>query len=183
VTAGFDHTRGWVPARAAADALARLTAELPWSQPEVRVFGRSSPTPRLVCAMGDAPYSYSGVRHVPAPWHPVADLLRARLEYALGARFNTCLANLYRDGTDSIGWHSDDEPELGPEPVIASLSLGAARTFAVRARDGAERASFELGSGDLVVMRGRAQADYQHSVPRRLRVREPRLNLTFRLVR
>ena len=95
--------------------------------------------------------------------------------------FNSCLANLYRDGSDSMGYHSDDEPELGPRPTIASISLGARRNFALRHRVSRQRWTWSLGEGDLLVMRAEAQSDYAHAVPKTAKPVGPRMNLTFRV--
>lgn len=159
--------------------------ELAWASTTVRVFGRTMPAPRLTCWYGDAgaTYGYSGHAHNPAPMPPLLAVLRDALEHATGARFNSCLGNLYRTGWDSVGWHADDEPELGPEPVIASLSFGAERTFRVRAGTSGPSTAVVLRHGDLLVMRGRAQTDYQHSIPKTERPVGPRVNLTFRLIK
>ncbi len=110
--------------------------------------------------------------------------LRDRLRKELGVPFNSVLANLYRDGRDAMGWHSDDEPELGAEPVIASLSLGAARRFVLRRRDDhAVKQTLVLAPGSLLVMRGACQRDWQHALPRTAKPVGPRLNLTFRHIR
>ena len=163
--------------------LDRLTAEVAWEQHEITLFGRTVPTPRLTAWMGDAAYAYSGVVNEPAPWPPTLAALRERLNTELGTRLNSCLANLYRDGTDSMGYHSDDEPELGSEPIIASVSLGARRRFVLRHRVTRERWTWELGAGDLLVMRDESQRDYAHAVPKTTRPVGPRMNLTFRHLR
>jgi alkylated DNA repair dioxygenase AlkB len=163
--------------------LAELTASLPWSQPEIRIFGRKVPVPRLQVWIGDADahYRYSGLDNRPLGWTPLLLDIRRRVEESCHHRFNSVLANLYRDGNDSNGWHSDDEPELGVEPVIASLSLGATRRFLMRRRDDHEcKVEIALEHGSLLLMWGRSQADWQHTVPKQLRVGLPRLNLTFR---
>jgi len=186
IPACFQHVSGWLDApdqklhRGTFDSLANW---LPWRQETIRAYGREHAVPRMTAWFGDAPYTYSGVRHDPAPMPGTIDVIRRRLEDELGARFNTCLANLYRGGHDSVAWHSDDEPELGTDPVIASVSLGAVRTFAIReARtDDPMRWTFPLGHGDLLVMRGESQRLYQHSVPKTARPVLPRINLTFRL--
>ena len=138
------------------------------------------PTPRLTAWMGDHAYRYSGLTNEPQPWPPALATLRDRLSEELGAPFNSCLANLYRDGSDSMGYHADDEPELGPQPVIASISLGARRRFALRHRTSRQRWTWELGEGDLLVMSGESQRDYLHAVPKTARPVGPRMNLTFR---
>ena len=158
----------------------QLQADITWEQPEITLFGRTVPTPRLTAWMGDAAYRYSGIVNEPIPWPSALAAVRERLKRELGVGFNSCLANLYRDGSDSMGFHSDDEPELGPEPTIASISLGARRRFVLRHRVSGERWSWDLGEGDLLVMRDESQRDYAHAVPKTTRVIGPRMNLTFR---
>lgn len=122
-----DYHPGWVPDPD--PLLSHLTEVITWERHDITLFGRTVPTPRLTAWMGDAPYAYSGVVNQPAPWPPALDDLRRQLSVELGTEFNSCLANLYRDGSDSMGFHSDDEPELGPQPTIASVSLGSRRRF------------------------------------------------------
>jgi alkylated DNA repair dioxygenase AlkB len=164
---------------------ARLLAEVPWERHVLRLFGRAVAAPRLSCWIGDpeACYAYSGVRFAPKPWTPALVELRREVERLCGDVYNSVLCNLYRDGRDCMGWHSDDEPELGPSPAIASLSLGAPRRFRLRhRRDSRIGAVLELTSGDLLRMAGATQMNYRHDLPRSRRVTEPRINLTFRLV-
>jgi alkylated DNA repair dioxygenase AlkB len=161
----------------------QLTETLPWSIHRIRLFGRWVDSPRLSCWIGDpqAVYRYSGQTFAPHPWTQALAALRDRLREELGVPFNSVLANLYRDGRDAMGWHSDDEPELGAEPVIASLSLGAARRFVLRRRDDhAVKQTLVLEPGSLLVMRGACQRDWQHALPRTARPVGPRINLTFR---
>ena len=172
----------WLPA-AEADALfAALTAAIPWERHRLRLFGCEIDAPRLSCWIGDpgAAYTYSRVRFDPRPWPPALATLRTRLEIACGARFNSVLANLYRDGRDSMGWHSDDEPELGPDPLIASISLGGVRRFRLRARDGGAGRSLELAHGSLLLMSGATQRLYRHDLPKTRTQVTTRINLTFR---
>jgi len=179
------------PPELTAPALERhLREDLPWQQPLLRLHGREHPTPRLCCWFADpgCSYRYSGQQHLPLPWTPPLQRLRALLESHLGCRFNAVLANRYRDGDDAMGWHADDEPELVAEAPIASLSLGASRTLRFRphprgAAAGAPPLALELADGDLLVMDPPTQRHWQHALPRRRRVRCERLNLTFRLVR
>jgi alkylated DNA repair dioxygenase AlkB len=169
-----------------ADALLHeLTIAIAWEQHRVRLFGRTLPAPRLSCWIGDpgAAYTYSRVRFTPRPWPSALQALRARLQHDCGTRFNSVLANLYRDGRDAMGWHSDDEPELGPAPLIASLSLGATRRFVLRARGAATpRLELALTHGSLLLMGGECQRRYRHAVPRTRAMVAPRINLTFRWV-
>ena len=176
-----DYRPGWVPDHLA--LLDRLTAEITWEQLTITLFGRTVPTPRLTAWMGEAAYTYSGVVNQPGPWPEALAVLRRRLSAELGVDLNSCLANLYRDGSDSMGFHSDDEPELGPEPTIASVSLGARRRFVLRHRTTRERWTWDLGAGDLLVMRDESQRDYAHAVPKTAHPVGPRMNLTFRTVR
>ena len=173
-----DYWPGWVDDHQS--LLEQLRDEISWEQHGITVFGRTVPTPRLTAWMGDSAYSYSGVVNEPAPWPAALARLRDRLSEELGVGFNSCLANLYRDGSDSMGFHSDDEPELGPEPTIASISLGARRRFVLRHRVSRKRWSWDLGAGDLLVMRDESQRDYAHAVPKTTRPIGPRMNLTFR---
>ena len=173
-----DFRAGWVADHAA--LLDQLSAEIGWEQHEITLFGRTVPTPRLTAWIGDVAYGYSGVVNQPRPWPDALTALRQRLRDELGVEFNSCLANLYRDGADSMGFHSDDEPELGPAPTIASVSLGARRRFVLRHRTTRQRWSWDLGGGDLLVMRDESQRDYAHAVPKTARPVGPRMNLTFR---
>lgn len=185
VEAGFRYLPAWLAGAEADDWLARLQRDTPWNQPRVRVFGREHPVPRLVAWYGDpeAGYRYSGLSHQPLPWTPLLALIRRRVEAAVGQPLNGVLLNLYRDGQDAMGWHSDDEPELGPNPLIASLSLGAPRRFDLR-RKGESRIahSLTLEHGSLLVMDGASQHHWQHQVARTGKVDAPRLNLTFRRI-
>lgn len=175
---------------AEADALfERLREEIPWDRHRLRMFGRDVEAPRLSCWIGDqdAAYIYSHSRFEPHPWTPTLLSLRDRVSQACDARFNSVLANLYRDGRDSMGWHSDDEAELGVQPVIASLSLGAERRFRFRPRlpRGTRTVpplGITLSHGSLLCMAGDTQHRYQHDVPKSASVCAARLNLTFRLI-
>ncbi|WP_046244443.1 alpha-ketoglutarate-dependent dioxygenase AlkB family protein [Hymenobacter terrenus] len=181
----------FLPAAEADALLAHLTAEVAWEQRSIRLFGQQVPQPRLTAWYGDtaARYTYSGLTWEPRPWTPTLLALRQRVEAATGTPFNSVLLNRYRDGRDSMGWHSDDEPELGPAPAIASLSLGATRRFRLRPyraqfRAGLAEAPFglDLPNGSLLLMRGPTQQYWQHALPKTTRPVGPRLNLTFRWV-
>lgn len=157
-----------------------------WRQDTIKLWGKVHDVPRLQQWFADEGmvYTWSGIRMEPEPWSASLERLRARLQEALGLRFNTALANLYRDGNDTVGWHADDEPELGDAPVIASISLGATRDFVLRHRTRTELVqSISLSHGSLLVMEGETQEHWKHCVPRRKRVHAPRINLTFRYVR
>lgn len=170
-----------------ADEMFRALIEgVAWRSEEIVLFGRRHRTPRRTAYYGDpdAAYTYSGNTWTPKPWLPVLAAARRRIEQALpGVSFNAVLANLYRDGRDSMGWHADDEPELGPAPWIASVSFGATRTFRLKRKDGrGDPVAIDLPHGSLLVMEPPTQAHWLHALPRRLRVTEPRVNLTYRWV-
>lgn len=165
--------------------LNELSEEGDWAAREIVMFGRSILQPRLTAFHGDpgVAYRYSGRTLAAAPWSPALVRLREELEQRLGQRFNCVLGNLYRSGQDSMGWHADNEPELGPEPTIASLSLGADRRFQIKAREpGAGRYQLTLAHGSLLVMAGDMQRHWLHQLPKSRAVTAPRINLTFRRV-
>ncbi len=184
--ADLTYLPAWLAPERADAWLAALIEQTPWSQPRVRVFGREHPVPRLVAWYGDpqAGYRYSGQTHQPLAWTPLLAQIRRAVERESGGSFNGVLLNLYRSGEDAMGWHSDDEAELGANPLIASLSLGAPRRFDLR-RKGGQRIehSLLLEHGSLLVMAGATQHHWQHQVARTRKVDAPRLNLTFRLIR
>lgn len=174
----------WLPGEDADALLPALRAHVPWEVHRIRMFGREVDSPRLSCWIGDpdAVYTYSRTRFVPRPWPAVLRAVRERLREALAIDFNSALANRYRDGRDRMGWHSDDEPELGPQPVIASISLGATRRFALKPRGPGPSLTLDLPHGSLLVMRGDTQARYRHALPGTARPVGERINLTFRRI-
>jgi alkylated DNA repair dioxygenase AlkB len=177
-----------------------LRATLAWESRRLFIFGRWVSEPRRSAWYGDpgARYHYSGTRLEPLPWTAELERVRHvahRCAAAAGtargaggaaggaaAPFNSVLANLYRDGNDTMGWHADDEPELGPAPVIASVSLGAERRFDLRHRETRETVRTVLPSGSVLVMSGATQRHWVHAVPRQARVRDARINLTYRTI-
>lgn len=182
----------WLP-RGEADALMRqLQQDIPWEVHRIQMFGRAVDCPRLSCWIGDpqARYRYSGTAFEAHPWWPLLARLRDRMAQACGTRFNSVLANLYRSGSDSMGWHSDDESELDTQSVIASLSLGAERRFQLRRRvaPGTSRRgapaplNLVLPHGSLLRMAGDTQRCYQHALPASRAETAPRINLTFRWI-
>lgn len=160
----------------------RVFEELGWHQPSIQLYGKTIKIPRLTSWMGTGSYTYSGNHHAPAPMTESVAALHKQVESLTGQSFNSVLANYYRDGSDSVSWHSDNEKELGDLPVIASLSLGAVRTFSIREKATGQVTKLNLGHGDLLVMSGRSQKDYLHCVPKTARAVWPRLNLTFRTI-
>ncbi|QFU77708.1 alpha-ketoglutarate-dependent dioxygenase AlkB [Halioglobus maricola] len=163
-----------------------LLAQTPWRQESITVYGKTHLQPRLLAWYGEpaAVYRYSGKTHQPLPWTDQLDGLRRRMEALAGTPFNSVLLNYYRDGRDSMGLHADDEPELGPEPVIASLSLGEERALYFRhKRDKQARGlDVSLPHGSVLLMSGATQRYWKHGIRKLRRDCGPRLNLTFRLV-
>lgn len=155
-----------------------------WRQERIVVYGKPYLQPRLSAWHGDLPYRYSGIRLEPQPWTPLLERLRRRVEGVTACRFNSVLLNLYRDGNDSMGLHSDDERELGARPAIASLSLGGTRDFIMRHRHRRDLESLKipLHCGSLLLMRGDTQRNWRHGINRTRRDCGARLNLTFRRV-
>ena len=165
----------------------QLLEKLPWRQDSITLFGKNHPLPRLQVWMGDPEmnYRYSGLILEPIPWCSTVRIIKRRIESICGHHFNSVLINLYRTGQDSNGWHSDDEPELGENPVIASFSLGATRRFRLRHKHQKDLSShsFNLSSGSLLIMAGTTQKYWQHSLPKTAKTVKPRINLTFRTVK
>jgi len=192
VTAGFNpeadfcYIPDFLPVKTADRLMEHLWTGLQWSQQDITLFGRSIPQPRLTCWYGDpdANYSYSGLQLNPLPWHPGLLELRCLLQERLRRDFNSVLANAYRDGRDSMGWHADDEKELGRKPFIASLSMGASRRFLLREKRGSSSAQvcLQLAHGSLLVMQNNSQLRYRHALPKTAKPAGPRINLTFRQI-
>ncbi len=160
--------------------LARLVAETAWRAEVVTVWGKQHPQPRLSAWHGDAAYRYSGLQLAPLPFTPLLLEIKAAVELASGRSFNSVLLNYYRNERDSMGMHSDDEPELGPAPAIASVSFGATRTFILRHKRSKRTVKLDLTSGSLLLMTGTTQAHWQHGINKLTRPIGPRVNLTFR---
>ena len=175
----------WVLGDASWESLmADLVEVVPWESHTIKMFGKEYPQPRLVAWFGDpgSDYSYSGLKMNVRPWIPTVSMLREAAERIACVRFNSVLVNLYRDGNDKVSWHRDNEPELGEEPVIASISLGAPRRFKFRHLLTREVVETTLTTGSMVVMSGLSQSCWEHEIPRQAAVSEPRINLTFRQV-
>ena len=163
-----------------------LLSNIPWRQETLCIAGQMRLVPRLQCWMGEpgTVYGYSGMRLQPAPWHKAVLDIRYRVEQLSGQHFNSVLLNLYRDGQDSVAWHADDEKELGADPVIASVSLGAERPFELKSRR--NRAQHKrrilLPHGSVLLMGIGIQSHWQHQLPKVNSPLDPRINLTFRAV-
>ncbi len=177
--------QNFLPDDEASALLLRLQKEIPWHQGRIRLFGRERTIPRKQCWVAEAglSYRYSGSTLEPTPWPEWLRPLAAKVSRAAGCNFNSVLCNLYRDGQDSMGWHSDDEPELGTDPIIASLSLGAERRFRFRHRqDHKHTRCLLLPNNSLLIMPAGLQAQWQHELPKTRQLTGPRVNLTFRHV-
>lgn len=164
--------------------LKRLLTSLHWQEEDIFIFSKWVKVPRLMCWYGDpdAYYQYSGVNHQPKPWTPELQAIKEKVEQHCQCAFNSVLANLYRDGRDSMGCHADDERELGINPVIASLSLGDERLFKMHHKKSKQTLNITLAHGDLLVMAGTCQQHWLHSVPKTKSLKTLRINLTFRKI-
>lgn len=181
----IDIYESWLEEPRAREIYRQLCADFSFERRSIQLFGKSVPQPRGIAWSGDRPYTYSRDQLGVRPWSPLLQELRESISGLADTPFNHALLNHYLDGQDSMGAHSDDEVELGEDPVIASLSLGATRRFTVRPKRGVEgrKLALDLASGDLLVMGGSMQARYKHALPKVKRVDGPRLNVTFRFVR
>ena len=165
--------------------LEALIEKIQWQQEQIIVFGRNVTVPRLIAWHGDAHvcYRYSGIDHIASPWNTTLTDIRDRVSDYVSESFNGVLLNLYRNGQDSMGWHSDDEPEMGSHPVIASVSLGQERNFQLRRKDNHKnKINLVLPHGSLLLMQGNTQLEWQHQLPKSRRVMTPRINLTYRKI-
>ncbi|MFV8270850.1 alpha-ketoglutarate-dependent dioxygenase AlkB family protein [Flavobacterium sp. GT2N3] len=162
---------------------AELLQEIPWQQDEIRVYGKIHPQPRLTALFGNEgkSYSYSNITMQPHPWNLLLQKLKMEIETIADVNFTTVLLNQYRDGKDSNGWHADNEKELGMNPVIASLSFGAERTFQLKHNlEKDQKKSIILEHGSLLLMKGTTQHFWKHQIPKTAKLIGPRINATFR---
>lgn len=163
----------------------KIQEETTWQEDDIKLFGKTYKQPRLTALYGDKDktYSYSNIKMTPNLWTPTLLKIKEDIEYITKEAFTTVLLNLYRDGNDSNGWHSDNEKELGNDPFIASLSFGAKRTFHFKHKqDTSLKFKIDLGHGSLLVMGGETQTFWKHQIPKSKRVLAPRINLTFRKI-
>lgn len=164
----------------------QLAELISWQQDQIKVYGKDMPIPRLNAWYGDEgmDYRYSGIQLRAMPWNEPLLALKHQLESSLNVTFNSVLANFYRDGNDSVSWHADDEPELGPRPLIASLSFGETRRFSLRHQTNRSLAvqHIDLEGGSLLVMAGDTQHNWHHQLPKTPYSIAGRINLTFRSI-
>ncbi|TRX34883.1 alpha-ketoglutarate-dependent dioxygenase AlkB [Flavobacterium sp. ZT3R18] len=162
-----------------------LILNTPWQQDEITVYGKKHLQPRLTALYGNEgkPYSYSNIIMQPHPWTSLLQKIKSHIESASETNFTTVLLNYYRNGSDSNGWHADNEKELGTNPIIASLSLGAERTFQLKHNsDSTQKKSLILEHGSLLLMQGTTQHFWKHQIPKTSKPIDSRINLTFRKI-
>lgn len=162
-----------------------LLKGIEWEQEEMMMYGKSIKLPRLTAWYGDndKPYSFSGINLSPKTWTDALLEIKKKIEFKEQASFNSVLLNLYRDGNDSISWHTDAEKELGLNPIIGSVNFGATRKFQLRHKETKEKIELELSHGSLLIMKGELQHYWQHQVPKTKKAIDQRINLTFRVIK
>ena len=168
------------------DLFDTLKNEIAWRQDKIKLYGQEHDVPRLTAWYGDADkhYAYSGITLQPTPWIPALLQIKKKIESVSDIKFNSVLLNLYRDGADSVSWHSDDEPELGKNPVIGSVTLGQARPFQMKHKFiKGEKRAIVLEHGSYLLMKGRTQHQWLHQIPKSKKLMDERINLTYRVVR
>jgi len=164
----------------------KINSETQWREDSIKLFGKTYLQPRLTAlyASNNKPYSYSGITMNPLPFTDTIAEIKNEIEQQTKTTYTTVLINLYRDGNDSNGWHSDDEKELGTNPCIASISLGTKRRFQLKhKKEKAIRFSLDLNHGSLLLMKGATQHHWKHQIPKQKLITSPRINLTFRLIK
>jgi alkylated DNA repair dioxygenase AlkB len=181
----LEYLPGFFNADESIEIMRILLDETPWKQEDQFMYGRMVKTPRLTAWYGDESsyYKFSGSKFTPFVWTPELLNIKAKIEPIAGVQFNSVLLNLYRDGNDSVAWHSDDEPELGINPVIASVNFGQERRFDIRSKtDHSLKYSVRLENGSLLIMKGDLQHKWDHQIAKSLKITHPRINLTFRVI-
>lgn len=164
----------------------KLLNEIPWQQDDIRVFGKIHPQPRLTALFGNEgkSYAYSNIVMQPHQWNPLLMFIKNEIEDVVHENFTTVLLNLYRTGKDSNGWHADNEKELGRNPIIASVSFGSERSFHLQHNTIPDaKLKITLEHGSLLVMKGETQHFWKHQIPKTAKTIEPRINLTFRIIK
>lgn len=181
---GFAYFPNLISFQKGLDLYEHLISALQWHQPTIQVYGKSHPIPRLQCfvADDDVHYAYSNHQLDNHSWTKPLAAMRSKLQSHYNQSFNALLLNWYRDGHDTMGWHSDDEAELGAEPLIISISLGAARKFKIKHKTTGLQWELMLEHGSCLVMSGNSQQLFQHSLPKQSKVKGGRINLTFRSI-
>jgi len=185
--ADLDYHHEFFPFNQANKLFKNLQKKIEWTQNRIRFYGKESLVPRLEAWYGDPgkSYAYSGIHMDPKPWTDELLLIKKAIEPIAGVTFNSVLINYYRDGADRVAWHSDDEKELGKNPVIGSVSLGAERKFKLRHKKyktNGLKHDIMLNHGSFLLMKGSTQHHWMHEIPRTAKPIGPRINLTFRII-
>jgi len=175
----------FIPHFLAPGLIGTLDQDIRWRQDQISLFGRTTPLPRLTAWYGnpEAVYYYSGIRNDPLPWTPLLNQIRSQAENLTATQFNSVLANRYADGLQYMSWHADNEAALGPEPIIASISVGTPRRFLFKHKVDGRKLEIILGDGSLLVMSGRLQQEWLHALPKTRKPLDLRINLTFRCLK
>ena len=186
--ASIQYFPNFFPVSEADDLLDRLIRDIKWKQNTIKMYGKENPVPRLEAWYGDQgkTYTYSGITMEPSPWNDELEGIKKCIEPISRVLFNSVLINYYRDGKDRVAWHSDDERELGINPVIGSVSLGAERNFKLRHKKFKEnnlKQNIALTHGSFLLMSGSTQHHWMHEIPRTAKPIGPRINLTFRVIK
>lgn len=174
-----------LPSQQADELLASLQENINWKQEQIKMYGKTFDIPRMTAWYGDPniAYTYSGIKVESNKWIPELLEIKKTIEKISEVQFNCVLLNLYRSGNDGVSWHSDDEPELGDNPVIGSMSLGQERVFQMKHKKSGERKDILLNHGSYLLMKGATQSHWQHQIPKSKKVMGKRINLTFRNIR
>ncbi len=182
---GFSYQSRALSAQKSLDLFYYLQQNLCWQQPNVTVYNKTGPIPRLQCFISEnnIEYGYSHSKLIVEPWPDILLAMRKRLERHLNQPLNSLLVNYYRDGNDTMGWHSDDEAELGHQPTIVCISLGAERVLKLKHKASNKVTNLKLHSGSCLIMSGNSQRDYQHAIAKQTTLAHPRISLTFRLIK
>jgi alkylated DNA repair dioxygenase AlkB len=185
--ASIEYFPEFFPAVQANSMLKKLINGIKWKQNTIKMYGKENPVPRLEAWYGDSgkSYTYSGITMQPTPWNDDLKIIKNSIEPASGVIFNSVLINHYRDGKDRVAWHSDDEKELGVNPVIGSVSFGAERNFKLRHKKyktNGQKKQITLRHGSFLLMKGTTQHHWMHEIPRTAKPIGPRINLTFRVI-
>jgi len=181
----LEYFPGFLATQKGLSLMHQFIKEVPWRQQVIQMYGKDVVTPRLTAWYGDSnkSYQFSGTKFDPVPWTPELFDLKEQIQKATGLSFNSVLLNFYRDGNDSVAWHSDNEKELGINPHIASLSIGQARQFEFRHKtDHSRKYGLSLENGSLLIMKGDLQHKWEHRIPKSKKLNNERINLTFRSI-
>lgn len=181
----LEYFPGFLESQQSISLMRQLIKQVPWRQQVIQMYGKEVITPRLTAWFGDSnkSYQFSGTKFDPVPWTSELYDLKEKIQKVTGLSFNSVLLNFYRDGNDSVAWHSDNEKELGINPHIASLSIGQARQFEFRHKtDHSRKYGLSLENGSLLIMKGDLQHNWEHRIPKSKKLNNERINLTFRSI-